>query len=91
LTNAAVGSTLLTVKVTVSIPDAVFRAAENLTKRMSIPRSRLYSIAVETYLKSQTETAVTRKLNRIYSKTSSELEPAMEGTLLEVLRQDCWD
>jgi metal-responsive CopG/Arc/MetJ family transcriptional regulator len=83
--------TLLIVKVTVSIPDAVFQAAERLAKRMGLPRSRLYAIAVKTCLASQSDTAITKKLNRVYAKASSSLEPAMEAANLELLRRERWD
>ena len=82
---------LRTVKVTVSIPDAVFQAAERLAKRMRVPRSRLYSIAVETYLMSQSDAAITKKLNRVYSRAPSKLEPVMEGAILDPLRRERWD
>ena len=83
--------TLLTVKVAVSIPDRVFRAAERLSKRMRISRSQLYARAVEAYVKSQSGTVITRRLNRVYSNASSRLEPAVEAVTLELHRRDRWD
>ncbi len=83
--------TLPTVKVSLSIPDRVFQAAERAAKRMRKSRSRLYSLAIESYLESKSKAAVTKKLDRVYSKTSSKLDLAMEVAVLEQLRRERWD
>ena len=38
-------------KTAVSIPDPVFRNAEQLAKKMKVSRSRLYSVAVADFVK----------------------------------------
>ena len=40
-------------KVAISVPDEIGRAADRAAKRMSMPRSRLYARALEAYLKQQ--------------------------------------
>ena len=83
--------TLLTVKVFVSIPDGVFRAAERLSKRMRISRSQLYARAVEACVKSHAGTVITKRLDQVYSNASSRIEPAVEAATLELHRRERWD
>ena len=66
-------------KTTISIPDALFKAAERLAKRLGIPRSRLYSRAIERYVSEAERPDVTALLNKIYQNESSELDPVLEA------------
>lgn len=78
-------------KVAISIPDRVFRAAERISKRMRISRSQLYARAVEAFVKTQAGDDITEQLNNVYSRNSSSLEPLLEAASLEVLRREEWD
>ncbi len=40
----------MNVKAAVSIPEPVFEEAEKLARKMKVSRSRLYSLALESYL-----------------------------------------
>ena len=53
-------------KIAVSIPNPIFRAAERLAKSMGVSRSRLYARALEAYLDRQRRAEVTAALERIY-------------------------
>jgi metal-responsive CopG/Arc/MetJ family transcriptional regulator len=66
-------------KTAVSIPDPLFRAAERLAKRLRIPRSQLYSRAIERYVAETEERDVTALLNRVYEHEPSELDPVLEA------------
>ncbi len=78
-------------KVAVSIPDRIFRAAERISKRRRVSRSQLYAQALEAFIESQSGTEVTEQLNRVYSQTSSKLEPGLERAALEVLKRERWE
>jgi metal-responsive CopG/Arc/MetJ family transcriptional regulator len=78
-------------KVAISIPEHVFRAAERMSKRKRISRSQLYSRALEAYIKAESEEQVTEQLDRVYARASSELEPMLEAASLEVLRRERWE
>jgi len=78
-------------KVAVSIPDPVFRAAERASRRMRISRSQFYARAVEAYVRFHSGDEMTEQLDRVYSKQSSELDPALEAASLEVLRRESWE
>jgi len=77
-------------KVAVSIPDPIFKEAERVSRRMRVPRSQLYARALEAYVKEYSGEDVTRRLNEVYAKVSSKLEPATETMSLEVLRREKW-
>jgi metal-responsive CopG/Arc/MetJ family transcriptional regulator len=65
------------VKTAVSIPDPVFQAAERLAKRLGIPRSRLYSRAIERYVSETQQRDVTTSLNKVYAEQEGGLDSAL--------------
>ena len=77
-------------KVAVSIPDPIFREAERISRRIRVPRSQFYARALEAYLRERSGGDVTARLNEVYAKTSSKLDPGTEGLSLEVLRREKW-
>lgn len=78
-------------KVAVSVPDNVFQAAERVSRRMRVSRSRLYAKAVEAYVKQHSEEDVTEQLNKVYAGNVSTLDPALEAASIEVLRRERWE
>ena len=77
-------------KVAVSIPDPIFKEAERVSRRMRVPRSHLYARALEAYVKEHSGEEVTQRLNDVYARVSSKVEPATEAVSLEVLRREKW-
>lgn len=77
-------------KVAISLPDPVFRAAETLAQRLKKSRSELYAEAIAEYVGARGAKAVTEKLNAVYSKESSELDPALRYAQLESLTREAW-
>jgi metal-responsive CopG/Arc/MetJ family transcriptional regulator len=77
-------------KTAISVPDPIFRAAEKLTKKLGVSRSRLYSQAVERYVQHFDDDAVTAKLNEVYSSESSTLEPALQSIQSRSVRKNQW-
>ena len=64
---------VLGVKVAVSIPDAVFEAAERLAKRFRCSRSSLYTEALERLLAHEDPQEVTARLDALYTDESSDI------------------
>jgi hypothetical protein len=77
-------------KVAISIPDRIFEQAERVSKRLRVPRSQLYARALEAYVKEYSGEEITRRLNDLYSRLPSGLDPAAEAASLEVLRRERW-
>jgi metal-responsive CopG/Arc/MetJ family transcriptional regulator len=54
-------------KTAISIPDKIFKSADNIANRLGISRSELYTKAIEEYIKELNAEQITNKLNEIYS------------------------
>ncbi len=54
-------------KTAISIPDKIFKSADNIANKLGISRSELYTKAVEEYIKELNNEQITNKLNEIYS------------------------
>jgi metal-responsive CopG/Arc/MetJ family transcriptional regulator len=78
------------VKIAISIPDPVFEAAERLAKRLSIPRSRLYSRAIERYVSEAQEQDITARLNEVYANEKDELDPVLAALQWASVPRERW-
>jgi metal-responsive CopG/Arc/MetJ family transcriptional regulator len=77
-------------KVAISIPDSVFAQAERLAQELHVPRSKLYAEAIAEYLERHGGSAVTAKLNAVYSEQSCEVEPAFAQAQSATLSDEAW-
>ena len=79
-----------TMKTAISIPDPLFKEAERLTKRLRIPRSRLYAKALEAYIQSQKSKGIKEALDEVYKTESSDLDPIMARLQSEAIGREDW-
>ena len=77
-------------KVAISIPDPIFKAAEHLAQELDVPRSQLYAEALSSYLDSHGGAVITAKLNEVYGNESSKMEPGLIQAQLRVLDDETW-
>ncbi len=77
-------------KTSVSLPDQIFHQAEATAKKLRISRSKLYATALSEYLERHRAESVTARLNQVYSKHESKLDPAFENAMLETLAKERW-
>jgi metal-responsive CopG/Arc/MetJ family transcriptional regulator len=77
-------------KTAISIPDDVFQAAEELSKRLGMSRSELYAKAVATFVKSHKGTRVKETLDAIYGTEDSRLDPALMALQALSLPKEDW-
>lgn len=67
-------------KASLSIPNSVFTAADDLARRMGVSRSELYATAVAEFVAKHTmgpaDAEVTARLDRLYAVEASTLDPA---------------
>lgn len=77
-------------KTAVSIPDPVFRNAEQLAKRLKMSRSRLYAAAVAEYVKRHRAADITDKLNAVYGESESLLDGALAEIQTRSLPRERW-
>jgi hypothetical protein len=73
-------------KVAISIPDPVFEAAEEASRRLGISRSQFYAQAVESLLRETRSAGVREALDRVYGSEASALDPVLDTLQAEALR-----
>jgi hypothetical protein len=77
-------------KTAVSLPDELFRKAEAAARRLRVSRSHLYAKAIEEFLDRQRDLKVTERLNEVYSRESSKLDPAFDDARLNMFEKNSW-
>jgi metal-responsive CopG/Arc/MetJ family transcriptional regulator len=78
------------VKTAISLPEDVYRMAEAAARKLKISRSQLYATAIAEFLERRQTSKITERLNRIYAKERSELDPALQSAQLRSLEKDDW-
>jgi metal-responsive CopG/Arc/MetJ family transcriptional regulator len=61
-------------KLALSIPDELFDAAETLSKRLGVSRSRLYATALEDFVAKHQARKITERLNAVYAQEDSRVD-----------------
>jgi predicted transcriptional regulator len=77
-------------KTAVSVPDDLFRLAEGAARRLRVSRSHLYATALAEFLKRQQASAVTERLNEVYSRRPAKVDGALHRAQLRSLEKDSW-
>jgi len=77
-------------KVAISVPDPVFQAAERFAKERGIPRSQLFSEALEHYLAQHGPEAITAQLDRVYDSDQSALDEPVIRAQSAILNDEAW-
>ena len=77
-------------KVAVSIPDRVFKSADDLAKRLKISRSELYAGALEAYLATRGADAIRERLDAVYEVERGSVDAALDAAQLKVLDDEAW-
>ena len=77
-------------KIAISIPDAVFKSAESLARRMGVPRSQLYATAVAEYVARHRRSEITQRLDEVYAKETAKVDPELQKAQTRSLRKDPW-
>lgn len=72
------------------MPDAVFKAADRLAKRLGISRSALYTRAVAEFVSRHKNDHVTAELDRIYARQDSSLDGIVAAMAAASLDDEEW-
>ena len=85
---------LIAMKTAVSLPEHLFRKADEVAGELGIPRSRLFAIALEQFLVNHRQQAVTERLNAVYGDLPArQSQDAMDvglESLRNLTRDDSW-
>jgi metal-responsive CopG/Arc/MetJ family transcriptional regulator len=77
-------------KTAVSVPDDLFRKAESAARQLRVSRSHLYTTAIAEFLERRQDRMVTDRLNEVYSRQSSKVDPALQRAQMKALDKDAW-
>jgi metal-responsive CopG/Arc/MetJ family transcriptional regulator len=77
-------------KVAISVPDPVFEAADRLAKQRDVPRSQLFSEALQEYLLRHGSTAITTRLNEVYAVQDSVLDQHLAYAQFAATDDEAW-
>lgn len=77
-------------KTAVSIPEALFRAAEQEARKLAISRSAFYAQALEAFLEARGQHQVTEPLNKVYAEHPSKVDPILARIQRLSLDRDEW-
>lgn len=77
-------------KTAISIPDALFRAAEEFAHEQGLSRSELYARAIQQYLQRHRYHGITDALDQVYTAEASSLDPAIVAAQGRILSKDEW-
>jgi metal-responsive CopG/Arc/MetJ family transcriptional regulator len=74
-------------KIAISVPEHVHRAADRAARRMRVPRSRIYVKALEAYLAETSEEDITRRLDAVYGSEAGPADPFLVAASRAALRR----
>ncbi len=77
-------------KTAVSLPDAVFLAAERQAKRSQKSLSQLYAESLSEYLSRHAPDEVTEAMNRVVDQLDDEDDPFVQSAARSVLQRVEW-
>jgi metal-responsive CopG/Arc/MetJ family transcriptional regulator len=77
-------------KTAISIPDTIFSRADLFARRRKMTRSALFTVAVDEYVQHHRADDITGKLNEIYAKEDSTLDPILERLQTMSLPKEKW-
>jgi len=77
-------------KTAISIPNETFDAAEHFASSTGMSRSELYTKAVLEYINKHKYLDITKALNKVYSKTNSDLNNELHAMQISSLNKEEW-
>jgi len=77
-------------KFAISVPDKIFQAGERLAREKGVSRSELYATALQEYLGIHCAAAITARLDALYSKVDSHLNPAFVRAQQNIFTDEAW-
>jgi hypothetical protein len=81
-------------KTAISLPDVLYKRAEETASYMGIKRSQLFAMALEEFVIRHNGKMITEKINEVYDKIDQkEFEPYLNATLeaqRDLTKNDTW-
>jgi metal-responsive CopG/Arc/MetJ family transcriptional regulator len=77
-------------KTAISIPDSLFDEAEALAQRLGVSRSELFARATAEFVRAHRRSDITERLNRVYGRHASGLDPVLQRLQDASIPRDEW-
>jgi hypothetical protein len=77
-------------KTAISIDDTVYQEAEDTAWQMGFTRSRLYTLAVEEYLRNHSPEVLLKQLNKVYAGNNSKLDDDIQQAQFALFSGEEW-
>jgi antitoxin component of RelBE/YafQ-DinJ toxin-antitoxin module len=77
-------------KTAISIDETVYREAEGAAAEMGLSRSRLYTLALEEYIRNRRSDAVTERLNQYYTGRKAVLDDEVKQAAYTLFSREDW-
>lgn len=77
-------------KTAISIPDPIFKSAEDFAQDSGMSRSELYTKAVQEYIAARKQRNITEALNAVYATESSKLDDAFLEMQRKSIPEEAW-
>ena len=74
-------------KVAISVPDHIFEQAELVAKRLRVSRSRVYTQALEEFVKKHRGKSAREALEAVYGREPAEMDPVLADLQARALRE----
>jgi hypothetical protein len=77
-------------KTEISVPNPIYEAAERLAAELGMSLSEFYVTALAAYIAAYQNGDITKKLDEVYSKEDSRLEPGLTAIQVASIGEDKW-
>lgn len=77
-------------KTAVSIPETLFLQADETARALGLNRSRLYTAAITEFLEKYREDKIKEKLNDLYTREDSQIDPVLVNAQTAGLVKEKW-
>lgn len=77
-------------KTEISVPNPIFAAAERLAKELGMSLSEFYAAALAAYVAANQNGDVTKRLDDVYAKENSALEPELVAIQVASIGDEQW-
>ena len=81
---------MVCMKTAISVPDDVFARVDQVARRRGMSRSAVFTAAAEEYVQRHRGEDVTERLNKVYAKEDSALDPVLERLQAISLPKEAW-
>jgi metal-responsive CopG/Arc/MetJ family transcriptional regulator len=75
-------------KTAISIPDELFRRADEAAAAQRVTRSQFYAEALRLFLNTRAAPAVTERLNAVYDAEPAEVDPVLDALQSAAVRAE---